>query len=96
MFLSTGKYKMVRYASHTCYKSPIHKLVRFFEQSRDNWKEKHKTSKKEVKRLENKVRYLLKSRESWKQETLELRKKIRSQVPLNDQTDEPPLKKTLK
>ena len=87
---------MIRYASHTCYKSPIHKLVRFFEQSRDNWKEKHKLSKKKVKYLENKVRSLKKAKETWKQEALELRKTVKSQRQARDLTDEEPVKKTLK
>jgi len=69
---------MIRYASHTCYKSPTHKLVRFFEQSRDNWREKHKTSKTVIKRLENKVRFLTNTKETWKQEALELRKEVKA------------------
>jgi len=87
---------MIRYSSHACYKSPTHKLVRFFEQSRDNWKEKHKETKKTNKRLVNKVRFLTKSRDSWKQETLELRKELKSQEQSRPPIDEEPLKKTLK
>jgi len=87
---------MVRYSSHACYKSPIHKLVRFFEQSRDNWKEKYKATKITNKRLENKVRFLEKSRDSWKQETLKLRKTFKSQGQEKQQTDENPLKKIQK
>ncbi len=69
---------MIRYASHTCYKSPTHKLVRFFEQSRNNWREKHKGSKTVIKRLENKVRFLTHTKETWKQEALELRKEVKA------------------
>ncbi len=69
---------MIRYASHTCYKIPTHKLVRFFEQSRDNWREKHKASKTVIKRLENKVRFLTHTKETWKQEALELRKEVKT------------------
>ena len=87
---------MIRCASHTGYKSPVHKLVRFFEESRDNWKEKHKSSKKEIKRLENKVRFLLKSKESWKQEALMLRKTIKCQTQSHHPDEERTLKKTLK
>ncbi len=84
---------MVRYSPHACYKSPIHKLVRFFEKSRDNWKEKYKETKINNKRLENKVRFLEKSRNSWKQETLELRKIFKSQGQKKQQPNETPLKK---
>ena len=37
------------------YKSPVRKLVNFFEKSRDNWKEKYQRNKKENKKLKNKV-----------------------------------------
>lgn len=59
------------------YKSPIKKLVRFFKESRDNWKAKHQASKKENKRLNHKVRTLLSSRKKWKKEALELRKQLK-------------------
>jgi len=68
---------MIRYASHTCYKTPTHKLIRFFEQSRNNWREKHKTSKIFIKRLENRIRFLTHAKETWKQEALELRKEVK-------------------
>ena len=59
------------------YKTPLKKLVRFFKESRDNWKAKHQASKKENKRLNHKVRTLLRSREKWKKEALELRKQLK-------------------
>lgn len=59
------------------YKSPLKKLVHFFEKSRDNWKAKHHILKKENKRLNHKVRTLLKSRKKWKEEALELRKQLK-------------------
>lgn len=40
------------------YKSPLRKLVRFFEKSRNQWKAKCREAKKIVKRLENRVRFL--------------------------------------
>jgi hypothetical protein len=43
------------------YKSPRHKLLRFFEKSRDQWKAKCLSAKATVKRLQNRVRFLLKS-----------------------------------
>ena len=48
------------------YKSPKHKLIRFFEKSRDQWKAKCQTAKVTVKRLENRVRFLEKSKAHWK------------------------------
>lgn len=39
------------------YKSPKHKLVKFFEQSRDSWKAKTKKAKADIKNLEHKLRY---------------------------------------
>jgi hypothetical protein len=40
------------------YKSPIKKLVTFFERSRDKWKAKYLDAKYKIKVLQNKVRYL--------------------------------------
>lgn len=40
------------------YKSPRHKLLRFFEKSRDQWKAKCTRAKATVKRLQNRVRFL--------------------------------------
>ena len=59
------------------YKSPIRKLVNFFEKSRDNWKEKYQRNKKENKKLKNKVCALKTSQQKWKSETLLLRKQLK-------------------
>ena len=59
------------------YKSPIRKLVNFFEKSRDNWKEKYQRNKKENNKLKNKVCALKASQEKWKSETLLLRKQLK-------------------
>ncbi|SKA28975.1 hypothetical protein SAMN02745446_03810, partial [Desulfococcus multivorans DSM 2059] len=40
------------------YKSPIRKLAKFFENSRDSWKSKCQEAKYKVKMLQNKLRYL--------------------------------------
>lgn len=50
------------------YKSPVRKLLRFFERSRDGWKRKCKEAKVTVKRLANRVRSLEKSRGQWKEQ----------------------------
>ena len=48
------------------YISPPRKLLRFFLQSRDQWKAKCQRAKATVKRLENRVRFLEKSKDEWK------------------------------
>ncbi len=67
---------MLHKIENRIYKSPLHKLVRFFEKSRDGWKEKHGKAKIENKYLQNRIRYLERTELQWKQETLELRKEI--------------------
>ena len=59
------------------YKSPVRKLVNFFEKSRDNWKEKYQRNKKANKKLKNKVCALKTSQQKWKSETLLLRKQFK-------------------
>jgi len=48
------------------YRSPLSKLVRFFERSRDGWKEKCQAAKRKGKALVNHVAALKKSRNHWK------------------------------
>ena len=48
------------------YKSPAQKLIRFFESSRDNWKQKYRELQRVRKQLSNQVRAVEKSREHWK------------------------------
>lgn len=67
---------MLQKAGNKTYKSPLHKLSRFFEQSRDGWKKKHGNVKKQNKSLQNRVRYLEKSKDNWKQEALQLREEL--------------------
>jgi uncharacterized protein YlxW (UPF0749 family) len=55
------------------YKSPIKKLVGFFEKSRDQWKEKSSENKAKVKLLNNRVRFLEKSKEKLKNEIKSLK-----------------------
>ena len=58
------------------YKSPLRKLTRFFEQSRDGWKEKYGNVKTQNKFLQNRVLYLKKTKARWKQEALQLREEV--------------------
>lgn len=47
-------------------KSPVRKLLSFFENSRDQWKAKHHDLKTRLKKEQNQVRAVEKSRESWR------------------------------
>ena len=58
------------------YRSPTTKLVKFFEKSRDKWKEKCLQAKRRVKLLHTKVADLQASRERWKQEAKRLRSDV--------------------
>ena len=49
------------------FKSPIRKLVRFFQRSRDGWKQKYMQVKRLCKKLSNQVRAVEKSRAHWKE-----------------------------
>lgn len=51
----------------TEFKSPKGKLVRFFQRSRDGWKEKYMESKRNNKKLSNQTRAVEKSRARWRQ-----------------------------
>ena len=58
------------------YKSPIRKLVRFFEKSRDQWKAKCLEAKVTAKGLKHRIRYLEQSKEEWKTRAKELEKEL--------------------
>lgn len=58
------------------YKSPQHKLVRFFEKSRDAWKRKCQDAKYTVKRLKDRIRFLEQSKARWKNRAQELEAEI--------------------
>ena len=55
------------------YRSPVCKLLRFFRRSRDQWKEKCKTAKRENKSLKTRLAKTRESRDRWKTEARELR-----------------------
>jgi hypothetical protein len=59
------------------YKSPKHKLVRFFARSRDLWKDKYQERVYETKILRNKISYLENNKESWKRRAEEAEKEIK-------------------
>ena len=59
------------------FKSPVMKLVRFFERSRDKWKAKHHKVKQELKLMSNQVRAVEKSRAHWKEVAQQERQRVR-------------------
>lgn len=60
------------------FKSPVRKLVRFFERSRDAWKEKYQMAKQECRKLANQTAAVEKSRDRWRQEARELRRTVKT------------------
>lgn len=69
------------------YKSPLKKLVRFFEQSRDGWKTKYFEKKKELKRVTNHIYDLEKRKDDWKNRAMraeERLKEIEKNLPLDN------------
>jgi hypothetical protein len=58
------------------FSSPVPKLVRFFEKSRDQWKAKHHELKKACKGLQNQTRAVEKSRERWRQRALAAEQRV--------------------
>lgn len=59
------------------WKSPLRKLVRFFQRSRNRWKAKYAAKKQECKRWGNQVRAVEKSRAKWRQDAEQLRQQVR-------------------
>lgn len=59
------------------YKSPSHKLISFFEQSRNQWKDKYMNLKRVVKQLKNRIYFLERSKEHWKHKAKTLESELR-------------------
>jgi len=59
------------------YKSPVRKLARFFEKSRDQWKAKCREAKATIKYLKSRVRFLEDSRDRWKSRAQELEAQVK-------------------
>jgi predicted nucleic acid-binding Zn-ribbon protein len=59
------------------YKSPVQKLFRFFEASRDKWKDKCLTAKYQIKLLTNRIRYLEKCKKDLSNKVKELEKELK-------------------
>jgi hypothetical protein len=58
------------------YRSPVRKLIRFFEESRNQWKVKCLSAKHQIKLLSNKTRYLEKRKADLTNKVKELEKKL--------------------
>jgi hypothetical protein len=58
------------------YKSPPHKLVKFFKRSRDQWKEKALEAKNKKKLCQNRIKFLETSKASLKSEVKSLRAEL--------------------
>ena len=58
------------------YKSPVRKLMKFFEESRDKWKAKCQSAKKQVKALKNRVRSLERKVAQMREQALELETRL--------------------
>jgi hypothetical protein len=68
-----GEAKLTMESTRVVYRSPKHKLVNFFEKSRNNWKQKHSELKAKAKYLANRVSYLEKSKQAWKENPIKKR-----------------------
>lgn len=62
------------------YRSPVAKLLRFFCRSRDQWKDKCKTAKRENKSLKTRLAKMKESRDRWKAEARGMRDKLQAEA----------------
>lgn len=69
--------KEVGSQSGPSWKSPLRKLVTFFEQSRDRWREKYFTKKEQYKLMGNQARAVEKSRAKWREAAEEAQEQVR-------------------
>lgn len=58
------------------YSSPKHKLVRFFERSRNQWKAKQQALKAALKLEQNQRRAVEKSRAKWRKQADDLQQRV--------------------
>lgn len=63
--------------STSSFRSPRHKLIAFFQRSRDQWKEKCRKAKYETRLLDLRARSLQRSRDNWKRKAQEAQKRAR-------------------
>jgi hypothetical protein len=63
------------------YRSPVVKLLRFFCRSRNQWKDKCKTAKRENKSLKTRLAKMKESRDRWKAEARGMRDQLQAAAP---------------
>lgn len=61
-----GLGRLVQIMNKEAYSSPQHKLVSFFRDSRDHWRQRAKTYHEEIRTLKVRVRDLEASRDHWR------------------------------
>lgn len=76
------------------YKSPMHKLVKFFENSRNSWKEKTKLTKSKLKNSNIKLNYTQEKNRQLKKEVNELKIQL-EKATIAAKPSEIPIKKNL-
>lgn len=59
------------------YKSPMRKLLPFFQRSRDQWKAKHHAVKQELIKQQHQVRAVEKSRAAWRAKADSAQQRVR-------------------
>ena len=59
------------------YRSPKHKLIRFFEKSRNNWKKRCEEAKDRLRYYRNRTQFLEKSKEKFKKRANELEERVK-------------------
>ena len=62
--------------SHRSYRSPVNKLLRFFEGSRNQWRDKCKGAKQHLKMAKLRVQRLEEQRNRWRDRARELEARV--------------------
>ena len=68
------------------FKSPVAKLLKFFESSRDGWKDRHHEVRRQLKKEQNQVRAVEKSREAWRTRAESAEQRVRELEAALDET----------
>ena len=68
------------------YKTPLKKLAKYFESSRDGWKIRAQNAASETKLKRNRIKFLEESKAKLKQENLELKQRL-SELESSDTTE---------
>ena len=59
------------------FKSPVSKLLRFFQTSRDGWKAKCQQAKSQIKYWTNQARAVQRSRDAWREKAESAQRELR-------------------